>query len=1456
MKNFKLVLIVMICFFPVLLWAKQVSPETARQVAEAQAQSRNQLRSQQELDLVFIKTTLNKSVSITSQASSNTPADVLYYVFNIGERGFVIVSGDDIAVPVLGYSDAGAYDPNNLPPNFVYFLDDCLAKEIEWAIAQAIPQSEKTKEQWGAYITGNTVSFKAANAVAPILTTKWNQTAPYSDLCPNNVYTGCAATAMAQIMKRHNYPTQRTVTIPGYTTRTNGWNVPAIPGPTTYAWTNMTDTYNSSSSEASKIAVATLMFHCGASVKMDYTTSGSGAYSRDIAFALMEYYNYDKSVLFKQRAYYSNSDWEAMLKTEIDAGRPVFYAGSNPSSGHAFVCDGYDDSSPRKFHFNWGWGGMYDDYFVTTSLNPGTGGAGSGSGTYNESQEIIINIKPNSGGNKSDDIKIKAETNIFASKTTLDRGESFTVNAPFYNVGLFNFTGSVGIAMVDASDNITSVIGQSNSINLDPGWGYSSYNFNCTMPTTATPGNCRVRVVYKSDDATQWTIATGTPGYTDVLNLTITNTPPRTHGIVVYDGLTSSATTVNRGEIFTVSATYVNFGTGSITGHCGVALVDNNDQILEVIGTYSSSLTFSSGSGRVNSITCGVSYAVTPGNYKIRAIFRPVGENWSIAYGASVSVTDILNLAVNSGEIVPDKSNVLMASGFTVSPNPVDQFSPLNVEVRVFNPTSAVSPFVGDMELGLYDSENILKEVIGTEKISLPNNQVGYYITFNSSSINSPGGIYKMSLYQKGVDGIRKKVSPNGNNNDLQITVIGIPPLVSSVSPANETTNIPVDGQLVITFNKAMNTTPSVGVVTLGGGTVNNENKVWSSNNTVCTIPYVGLAYNTTYTFNISGFKDESGNLMNAITSGYSFKTAEPPITTLSWLGETSDWDYSENWSTGKAPTYMDTVVITSVSAGKFFPIVPDAGRKVAAIHFAAGAQMGGQSNLTGKAFVEYDLRKTDNWLMLSIPLGEVYPADFSFGGYPLTWVRSFSSASINGTSTSGSWVSIKGGSKGALTWGEGFVLLLNADKYPLIDKGLKKLGGFRELPYFEHQASGSPNKGFYDDIAQAHSFTYGGTSPKIGTSTFNNFADDNTKFNITAENYTVDRNNNAYQLAPSNFTKPVDFTDGIYALIGNPYMATLDYSEFIKSHSSLKEYYYIWTGNGYTIFAPDGATGDTTDPDAEQLIAPLQGFIVEKMGQQGAIPISFSETMTTVENPASLRSSVNKGNKLNIIARNPVSGFGAFIAKREGGQDVFGNRDARIIRNSISDVPEIYTLKPHNNSLVAVGVNIINNDDLIIPVGLATSYAGEIKLSFSGMDTYEAKLSFIDAETNKEIDLTGLTSFDYNFNYTPKKLNGETVACENRFFIRISKAYTGLSETIAEKVNVYESNGLIRVVSGASNPVKEVAIYNLQGALIYKEVSLNEISYTVNRSFLAGAYVVKVVSEKNIDNVKVIIRF
>ncbi len=318
------------------------------------------------------------------------------YVFTT-ENGFVIMAADDCVQPILGYSLNGSFDYENMPINKRAWIQE-YNDQIQSAIDNRVVASSEVRQQWRDLAQNTRVS--RAVVVGPLIQTKWNQGSPYNQLCPSGTVTGCVATAMAQVMKYWNYPSHgissHSYVAPGYGTQTANFQT------TTYDWSHMTNEYSSSSTDQQKTAVATLMYHCGVSVDMTYGTSasgGSGANSASVASALKAYFGYSKDVHFYMRfTFSSDDDWINLLKTELNQNRPIQYSGSGSGGGHSFVCDGYRDDN--YFHFNWGWGGFCDEYYLVNNLNPGPGGIGSGSnGVYNDQQSVVVGIHPS--GNTS-----------------------------------------------------------------------------------------------------------------------------------------------------------------------------------------------------------------------------------------------------------------------------------------------------------------------------------------------------------------------------------------------------------------------------------------------------------------------------------------------------------------------------------------------------------------------------------------------------------------------------------------------------------------------------------------------------------------------------------------------------------------------------------------------------------------------------------------------------------------------------------------------------------------------------------------------------------------------------------------------------------------------------------------------------------------------------------------------
>jgi len=337
------------------------------------------------------------------------------YVFAKENKGFLLVSADDAVTPLLGYADNGNFDAENMAPGFKYWIGE-YARQIAYMRENGIDNAAPR------------IARPARAAIAPMVKTKWNQDAPYNLLCPagkNNMrtYTGCVATAAAQVMKYHEYPAKGTGTFK-YTSNVDGVSqelkleLDKVP----LEWDKMLDTYTSSATEEEKMAVANLMVAIGYGVEMSYSTVGSGAQTIKVSQILTENFGYDKSVQYLQRDCYTLSEWEEIIYNQLQNVGPVLYDGSTINQeGHAFVCDGYDTDG--LFHINWGWGGVSDGYFLLGTLDPeaqGAGGAASGAG-FDYGQDATVNIMKDNGGKG---------TPMFTAN-----GKGLLVTPEYFNVG-------------------------------------------------------------------------------------------------------------------------------------------------------------------------------------------------------------------------------------------------------------------------------------------------------------------------------------------------------------------------------------------------------------------------------------------------------------------------------------------------------------------------------------------------------------------------------------------------------------------------------------------------------------------------------------------------------------------------------------------------------------------------------------------------------------------------------------------------------------------------------------------------------------------------------------------------------------------------------------------------------------------------------------------------------------
>lgn len=313
--------------------------------------------------------------NLRSDKTNNAP----YYAFNL-EQGYVIVSGDDEMTELVGYAENGFFDAENVPPQMQLWLDG-------YAEYVAAVQSGKAKAR------KILLSDSPSVVVEPLVTTKWNQDAPFNNFAPeytddnNNTQrcaTGCAATAMAQIMKFHNWPEQG-VGHYSYEHQSFG-TISSNFSEHVYDWTNMIDIYNNGEySNVQADAVALLMKDCGVSLNMNYgPVSGASIYSYYPAFK--NYFRYSSRTV--NRSGCETAEFTKIITDELQEGRPIIYCGTGEDGGHAFVVDGYDTN--YFLHVNWGWGGYSDGYFDMNYMDPTGLGIGGGSGAFKWNQGIVL----------------------------------------------------------------------------------------------------------------------------------------------------------------------------------------------------------------------------------------------------------------------------------------------------------------------------------------------------------------------------------------------------------------------------------------------------------------------------------------------------------------------------------------------------------------------------------------------------------------------------------------------------------------------------------------------------------------------------------------------------------------------------------------------------------------------------------------------------------------------------------------------------------------------------------------------------------------------------------------------------------------------------------------------------------------------------------------------------------
>ena len=560
-------------------------------------------------------------------AGTKAPTAAFYVFATAGSApGFVLVAADDQVMPVLGYSDQSGFDPATLAPQVAKWLEGYRG-QIQAVVSNHVAATADIRAAWQALLPGSGHSSgrpTGATAVNPLVATRWNQAPYYNDLCPYDTpgggrsVSGCVATAMVQVMKFWNYPATG-AGFHSYNTASFG-TLTANFGTTTYQWGSMPNNVN-----AANAAVATLMYHAGVSVDMGYSASSSNAYVISAAtsvpncaeYALKTYFGYRPTMQGIKRMNYSDAQWLSLMKAELDASRPIVYAGFGTGGGHCFVADGYDNNN--FLHFNWGWGGQSDGYFALNALNPGSLGAGGGAGGFNSGQQALIGIQP-PASNPTQTSGMSLNAAVTPSATTLNYGQAFSVSTNLLNTGTTAFAGDYCAAVFDQNNALVDYVETKTGLTLSANFTYSS---NLVFATTGLfsvlPGTYRVGIFYRPTGG-NWMLASDRNSFTNLPQITVVNG----NLIRLNAAITPTPSTFTQGQSATVNLNILNASTSTFTGEYQVGLYNLNGTFVQTINTINETTGLPANYTYNNNLAfSAATITAAPGTYLLALLYKP-----------------------------------------------------------------------------------------------------------------------------------------------------------------------------------------------------------------------------------------------------------------------------------------------------------------------------------------------------------------------------------------------------------------------------------------------------------------------------------------------------------------------------------------------------------------------------------------------------------------------------------------------------------------------------------------------------------------------------------------------------------------------------------------------------------------------------------------------------------------
>ena len=433
----------------------------------------------------------------TSSGKSGATA----YVFNYGNNGFVMLSADDLATPVLGFSDSARFDPDDIPCGLRFWMD-CYARRLD-AVREdgyAAPIRKETAER---------------ESLDPAITTKWGQSEPFNRHCPKmgdkSCVTGCVATAMAQVlnMYRHNgkgdgkysYP-WKYVGDAGLVENELSYDFSSLD----FDWDNMLDVYTGEYSDAEADAVAELMLACGISVNMNYGTGASGAVAQFVPYALWKHFGFNAGIYTVERDCFRDPEmsWDDFVYSQIREHGAVLYNGvTSANEGHAFVCDGYREGG--YFHFNWGWNGLSDGWFRLDALDPEVQGTGGSANSYafNYQQNIHAFVSPGTEGESYLPSICGRDDSFNVTVKNASLGKKVKITGSIINCSQQDYTLDFGCLLTDSEWNSDGPVLPVTSFDLESCAFKTIYN-NVVFPEDLEEGIYCMRPVITWDGLGYW----------------------------------------------------------------------------------------------------------------------------------------------------------------------------------------------------------------------------------------------------------------------------------------------------------------------------------------------------------------------------------------------------------------------------------------------------------------------------------------------------------------------------------------------------------------------------------------------------------------------------------------------------------------------------------------------------------------------------------------------------------------------------------------------------------------------------------------------------------------------------------------------------------------------------------------------------------------------------------------